>query len=100
MGGVKATVCRDPCGHPFADTPFVWGEQGSFYRRRLRDGIDASTVITEGGPKLQRWHFDQPYTSMHLVRGGTHQTRALEFEICQKTSVRNSILVWLHNLER
>lgn len=46
--------------------------------------------------ELQCWFFDKKYTIMYLVRGGTHCTRVLEFEICQRTAVRSQIYVRWH----
>lgn len=55
--------------------------------------------VTEGDLELQCWFFDKPYTSMYLMPGGTHRTRALKFEIRHWTAVRNQVFVRLHNLE-
>lgn len=52
--------------------------------------------VSKGDPELQCWFFGKPYTDMYLMRGGTHQPRALEFKMCHGTSVRNPISVGWH----
>lgn len=80
-------------GTRFVNIPLVWYERKLANCRRLRDAIDAYMYVTKGDLGLQGWFSDKPYTSMYLMSGGTHRTRALEFWICQRTAVCSLILV-------
>lgn len=77
----------------FADMPLVRCEQKLPYCPRVRNTIDANMDVVEGDPELRCSFFDRPYTNMYLMCGGTHWTKALEFEIRQRTPVRSSIFV-------
>lgn len=55
----------------------VWFEQELFYCRRLRDAIDANMKGAEKDSELQCWFFNNPYTNMYCIHGGTHRTKPL-----------------------
>lgn len=74
-------------------------EQELVYCRWLRDTIDAHMEVTEGDLGLQCWFINKPYTNTCPMRGGTHRTRALKFEISQWKAVSIPVPVGRHNLE-
>lgn len=85
----------------FADMPFVRYEQELPNRRRLWYVSDATMAVAEGDPGLQSWFFEKSYTSVYYIRSGTHQARNLrnlEFEICDRAAMHNSVFVGWHNL--
>lgn len=64
----------------FANMPFIRCELELNYYRRLQDAISAVMEAAEEYSVLQSWSFNKLYTSMYLIRGGTHWTRAPMFE--------------------
>lgn len=55
--------------------------------------------MVEGDPELHCRFFDEPYTNIYPMRGGSHKARALKFEICHRTAVCSPVFVEQHNLE-
>lgn len=80
-------------GTCFADMMFVRCKQELSQCCRLRDAIDTNKEVVEGNPGLYCWFCDKPYTSMDLMHGGTHWTKALEFKICRRTATQSQIYV-------
>lgn len=78
---------------------FVQCEQKLSYLRRLRDDMCAYVNVAEADPELKRWFFDMPCANIFLMRSGIHWKLVLVFEICKRTTVRNSVLVGWHNFE-
>lgn len=102
MGGVEQVVrgCVETLINThFENMLFVRFEQEMPYCRRLQDAIDARMEVAEDDPRLQRWFFDKPYMNLYLVHGGTHRTKALKIEVCQRTAVHNPMFVEWHNLK-
>lgn len=83
----------------FAEIPSAQCERELYCFCRLRDAIDDVTEVAEGDLELQCWFFDKSYTNMHLMRGRTLWRRALEFEVRQRTVVRNPNLGRRNNLK-
>lgn len=83
----------------FAYMPPVWYEPEYSYCRKLWKTTAVNVEVADGYQKLKYSFFYKPYTSVYLIRCGTHQTRALELEMHQRTEVRNLIFVGLHDPE-
>lgn len=83
----------------FPYIPFDRFKQVLFYSHRNLDAIDGNMGVTKGDPELHCSFLDKPCTNMYAMRGETHRTKALEFEIRQRTEVRNQIFVGWHDFE-
>lgn len=55
--------------------------------------------VVEGDLEVLCWFFMKPYTSMYLLRGGTHWTRTLEFRTRNKMTVHNPKIARFRNLK-
>lgn len=73
------------------DMPDVWCEQRLPHCRKLKDAIKANVKIAERDPELLYWFFGKPFTRVYLMRGDTHQTLALKFELCHRTATSSPI---------
>lgn len=82
-----------------AEMTFARYGQELVYCRWLRDAIDTNVEVAERDPELQCWLSNKPYTFMNLMRGPTHRTRALRFEIRHRAAVRNPISAGRDSLE-
>lgn len=67
------------------------------YYRSLRVATDANMEVAKEDPWFQRGFFHKLFTNKYLIRGEMHRTRALEFEILQRTAVCSPIFEKWHN---
>lgn len=80
------------------DMLFVRCKQELPYCRRLKFAISANTEMTKEDLEPQCWLFDEPYTNMYLICGGTHRTRAVGIGTRHRVAVRYPIFVRWNNL--
>lgn len=71
--------------------PFVCCEQELPYCYRLLDAENAKMVAPEWDMELRYWLFDESYTNMYLLHGGTNRPRAIKTKVRQRTAVRNLV---------